>query len=380
MARARKTALWRFRFCAFLGSFLLIFLIGEAAVRIFLHSRVASPPAPKVTQAPAPKPAKVPVAKKAPAPPPREPLDPSLPVFKGMLDLGRKNVRGIHKRVLFRTNSQRLRGPEYRRFPGKDVFRIAITGDSVTMGEGVEEAMTYSARLAEMLDLPGSDDRIEVLNVGLSGSNAPFAVGRLEQVVRFYHPDLIVYGFTINDIEGPHYQKPTVGTEDLKEVQANPWFAESPSWLVRVVWWVWSTSRIQDLGARNWYAQELYLNYFDNPPALEDWKGALKKFAELAESRGICSLVLIHTHLNQLTDEHPYVPIYDLVEREAEALGLPVTPTFEEFFKGRAAQELWVGFFDPHPNVEGHEILARALAGGLAQLPADCFKRARNSR
>lgn len=390
MAGSTKKKRWRYRCYALFGSLALVFVIGEVGIRILLYSGSRSAPESKEDQVPAPKAAQAPEketgplakqapSKQAPGPPARKPVDPSLPVFKGMLELGRKNVRGVHKGVFFRTNSQRLRGPEYRRWPRKNVFRIAIAGDSVTMGEGVEEEMTYSARLAEFFELPDSDDRIEVLNVGLSGSNIPFAIARLKHVVRHYHPDLIVYGFTINDIEGPRYEKLTDGTDQLAKVQSSTWFVESPSWLVRVVGWFWYTSRLQNLGNRNWYAEELDFNYFDNPSALEDWRQALREFDELAESEGICALVLIHTHLNALGSEHPYLPIYDLVEREANSLGLPAVPTYDKYFKGRTPRDLWVGIFDPHPNAEGHEIFAQALANGLAQLPAECFQPARKA-
>jgi len=30
------------------------------------------------------------------------------------------------------------------------------------------------------------------------------------------------------------------------------------------------------------------------------------------------------------------------------------------YFEGRDEQDLWVDLFDPHPNREGHKVLARA--------------------
>ena len=41
-----------------------------------------------------------------------------------------------------------------------------------------------------------------MLNLGLAGVNAGFSTKRLERFSAIYQPDLIIYGFTLNDIEG----------------------------------------------------------------------------------------------------------------------------------------------------------------------------------
>ena len=87
----------------------------------------------------------------------------------------------------------------------------------------------------------------------------------------------------------------------------------------------------------------------------------------------ICAQVLIHTHLNELDEDHPYLPIYELVESEAARRGLPVTSTFDDF-SGADQLELRLSFIDPHPNAEGHAIMAGALAEGLSGLPASCWE------
>ena len=110
----RSRSRWLIRMGLLLGSLLVVLLCAEAFIRILIYTR------------------EEPVVE--------EPINEyaDLPVLKGMFELGRKNVRGTHKGVFFRTNSQQLRGPEYSQEADHDVFRIAVAGDSVTMGEGVE--------------------------------------------------------------------------------------------------------------------------------------------------------------------------------------------------------------------------------------------------
>ena len=183
------------------------------------------------------------------------------------------------------------------------------------MGEGVEESLTYPARLAQWVEplVPGR--QVEVINVGLSGSNIGFAMDRLQAAMDFYHPDMIVYGFTINDIEGTKTTKIwTRKREELQELQSNRFFTESPLVSIRIIWWLVVVADASRPDRSNWYAEELFFNYFEHEPARADWDQGLDRFHRLANEKGICAQVLIHTHLNELNEEHPYLPIYELVQ------------------------------------------------------------------
>ena len=358
MILRRSKAHWPLRVGILIASLLFVLLAAEAVIRITIYQRgVAGAEASKS----------------------EGPEYPELPVLKSMFDLGRKNVRGMHKGVLFRTNSQRIRGPEYPQQAEAGVFRIAIAGDSVTMGEGVDESAAYPALLGGLLGEKSPNTRFEVINVGLSGSNIRVAMERLEKVVEFYRPDLIVYGFTINDIEGSNYAAPTGKMEELKELQSNQWFSNSPLIAVRVIWWLLATAEAPGADRRNWYAEELLFNYFENERARQDWDQGLDRFLSLAREKGICAHVLIHTHLNELDEDHPYLPIYQMVVEAAEQRGLPVSPTFDHF-SGADPQTLRLHFADAHPNAQGHAILAQALTEGLSEMPADCWQEADHGR
>ena len=75
-----------------------------------------------------------------------------------------------------------------------------------------------------------------------------------------------------------------------------------------------------------------------------------------------------------MDEDHPYLPIYELVHAESEERGLPVTTTFDDF-AGTDPFALRLSFIDPHPNAEGHVMLAQALAKGLSELPDACWRR-----
>jgi lysophospholipase L1-like esterase len=318
-----------------------------------------------------------------------------LPELSGILDLARPGVEGISQGVYYRTNSRGIRGPEYSPEPAPGTFRILIAGDSVTMGWGVAEEHSYSRVLEALLNEAGPEhpagdpangiERFEVINVGLAGVDATFSNKRIRRFSRIYQPHLTVYGFTLNDIEGPHYRPGEPGQASARSIEA--WrralrFHDSPSYLLRALWprlmlWIDGDAlrpQAEDLAPMD---AVLYENYFENPEAWADFEAALDIHAEVSRRTGRCGHVFIHTHLTRLDDDHPHGPIYARVAEAARARGLSASGSFDAFV-GRVPEDLWVHRFDVHPNREGHAILARALFDGLGELDADCFRLARS--
>jgi lysophospholipase L1-like esterase len=294
-----------------------------------------------------------------------------LPVYDGILELARANNRGIHRNVYHRTNSHGIRGPERPANPAPGTFRIAVTGDSTTMGSGVLEEDRYTNQLDRRL---GSD--YEVLNLGLSGLNIDGVVARLDQLSRHYRSHLFVYGFSLNDIEGPAYRSRSAGPPPA--VFGRAYWAgvaaleRSPSYFWRFLG-AWRLARNRGNADPN---AEVLENFLENPAAWEDFLAGLDRFAALAETHEVCAHVLLHSHVGELDDTHPYLEVYDRVEAAALERGLTVSPSFPYFAResGKNAQALWVGLFDPHPNRVGHALLAEALHDGLKQLPAECWE------
>ena len=44
-----------------------------------------------------------------------------------------------------------------------------------------------------------------------------------------------------------------------------------------------------------------------------------------------------------------------------------------DYVLGHEGTDLWVSAFDPHPNAEGHALLARAALDALRAMPATCW-------
>jgi len=299
---------------------------------------------------------------------------PDLPQILDVPQLVAPNVRGvIPPGVYYRTNSAGFRGREYARPKPPGVFRIVVVGDSVTMGAGVAEEEAYPARLEQMLNAPGGTVTYEVLNLGVSGLNARAVVDRLEQVGLPYDPDLVVYGYTLNDIEGPAYRRSQVPGTNVHMLDAQD--AHRVEGLRVVAFFRSRLRSLRELVAppEGSYVAELNDNYFHNPAAWADLEHQLDRLAAIGRQRGICVLVMQHTSLWFLHRLHPFRRHHAAVSRAAAVRGLYVKETLD-YFLGLEPLALWVNYVNPHPNGRGHEILARAALDGLHALPPRCFR------
>jgi lysophospholipase L1-like esterase len=319
------------------GSVALTGLAGELAARAFWREPTAShPPVPAAWR--------------------------ELPDLRTKGELALPNLRARNAGALYETNSAGFRGRE--RTPGKPPggFRIAVIGDSIAMGWGVSEADSYAARLEASLGPP-----VEVLNFGVAGLDALEAVERYHAKALAFEPDLVLYGFTLNDLDNEHYRH---SAEDLGAVDRA--LRAHPSVL-------WARVLLPRLGALRevLFAPpgsplfELDDNWFHNPAAWQTTLAALDRLAASAAQRGHCAVLLIHPQLHYLNALHPYHRHYDAIARAAEARGFFVVRPIEEFL-GRKDRRLWVAPDDPHPGPEAHAMLAARLRKELEALPARC--------
>ena len=109
----------------------------------------------------------------------------------------RANIEGDYIRfpASFKTNSEGLRDREYERKKPAHVTRIVVVGDSHTWGYGVNDDEIYSEKLESML----ADS--EVVNLGVTAYSLWQEVGYFERTGLDYDPDVMIVGFTQNDVD-----------------------------------------------------------------------------------------------------------------------------------------------------------------------------------
>ena len=105
-------------------------------------------------------------------------------------------------------NALGLREPPGYPQPRKDgELRIAVLGDSMTYGEGVEAEQAFPALLSVRLRAASAGqnpnrDNITVVNMGKLGDDTPAEVERFRRLADSIDPDVVILVMYVNDFAG----------------------------------------------------------------------------------------------------------------------------------------------------------------------------------
>jgi lysophospholipase L1-like esterase len=93
-------------------------------------------------------------------------------------------------------NSAGFRDIEHEVAKPPQMTRVVVIGDSVTIGYGVNADETFTAHARRLLGAG-----FELVNIGMSGLNAPQVVHLLAVEGMRYRPDVVVMNFVLNDCD-----------------------------------------------------------------------------------------------------------------------------------------------------------------------------------
>jgi hypothetical protein len=122
----------------------------------------------------------------------------------------------------FQTNADSIRGSrDYSTEAAPGITRIAMIGDSFTMGEEVGETETFSYQLQQVLP------QTEVINFGVGGYGIDQILLHMEQHVVRYKPDVVVLGFVRDDMRRSmwsfrHHSKPILDMDNNLAIKNLP--------------------------------------------------------------------------------------------------------------------------------------------------------------
>jgi len=109
----------------------------------------------------------------------------------------------LFKMARLRTNSQGLRDREYPFGKPPATLRIAVVGDSFTMGSGVALEDVYHSVLERLLSSDPGGRACECINFGVGGYSIPDYTAVVRHLVPRYDPDLILVALTATDRSPP---------------------------------------------------------------------------------------------------------------------------------------------------------------------------------
>jgi len=265
----------------------------------------------------------------------------------------------VASEVDYRINSDGFRGPALQpKRPG--VRRLAVFGDSIVFGYWVAESDSFPAQLGALLG-----PRVETLNLGVPGYNLDQEVENLRRRVDALSPDVVVFGFCLNDLEGLlsfeyglTQARRAARTGARRVLESLLSFSRFAAWIEYRL--TERDARAEFARARNPFGGELY----DATPETLDahLDASLTALAGVVKPRGITAALAIFPILGNRFENYPYQDLHARIARAAGRAGLlsvDLLPCFASY----DFREVRVDVV--HPNPLGHRIAAHAAADRL---------------
>jgi lysophospholipase L1-like esterase len=245
-----------------------------------------------------------------------------------------------------------------REIPPKQAgrYRIAVVGDSIAWGQGIEAPERFSNRLEEFLGA-----RYEVFNFGLPGAHDHMS--QLAQALST-SPDFVVLQLYITAFETPEMERP----------QPYPLLPESlhrrlePSSMLYDLLGIQWAQLQQELGVVESYEQYLARNLRDpDSPSSRAAFGPLREFILRSRRTGVPSGIVFFPATDAMGANgsgYPFGYLHERVRTLCAEQQIPCLDLLPAFSKIKDPRTLWVSPFDAHPNADAnrrvaYEMLAR---------------------
>jgi lysophospholipase L1-like esterase len=280
---------------------------------------------------------------------------------------------------LVTVNSLGFRGPEVALPKPRGRFRVAVIGDSLTLGWGVHDGETYAARLEQELRRRQPAVELDVVNLGVGGYNTRQAVGFLARHVATLAPDLVLLGFYLNDLPDALDDDPAVAGTRIAARNPRPgqvlYLNPTPSgWLERqlrksravyVAGRAYRRLRNQGEWGEAGFAMELDVLAGRSSPRLERaWQHVAVEFErlhELAQSEGFAVGIVLLPPREQVTGQSAGRAYQRGIRELAEPLGFHVIDPLPSMNAAGSGRELFIPYDRNHPSADGHRLIADAI-------------------
>jgi len=263
--------------------------------------------------------------------------------------------------------------------------RIAIVGDSFTVGHGLPNALAYprllEARLQRRLEHERADlsvaRSVEVLNLGRGNTDLPEIVRSADFALTRLEPDVLVYGYFLNDPVASLEREQGAKIHDMLDAG---WVeVEGSASMIRIGQAKRGPSRVVDLVARFFADRRVtdatiaWYQRLHEPEAWAPTRRRIEAMAKVTRSKG-ARFVLLLLPLPYSIADSPFAEAHRAMRTAAEASGIEVVDALPALVKF-SDDDLRLHPRDRHPSPTYTrvvaELLADALSDGLFDAPPE---------
>jgi hypothetical protein len=279
-----------------------------------------------------------------------------------------------YQHIPIETNAHGFRDADFAPQSGEGL-RVAVLGDSVVLGPGVEA----DERFTHCLDDPSParrDADWRILNLGVHAYSFGHYVTLAELDFLGAEPDAVLLGITLNDFAPME----SVGPARRARRQAEGW--HKPDWVARIqarLGRTYAARFLDELDTRIRYAllsadeRETYHTTWMRTVA-EAWQqdenrqrfaSRLDQFIAQLDASGLPLGILLFPELNTLRDPKSFDGPRQLVRQMLEERGLDYCDAYEHFARQPDLDALFLVRDSVHYTARGHQVLCEAIKGCL---------------
>ncbi|WP_200240915.1 SGNH/GDSL hydrolase family protein [Lamprobacter modestohalophilus] len=299
-----------------------------------------------------------------------------------------------YQHILIETNPQGFRDADFAHRSGEGL-RVAVLGDSVVLGPGVEADERFTSCLNEPVtaraasagqSVASSMQSLDwrVLNLGVHAYSFGHYVKLAELDFLGAEPDAVLLGITLNDFAPMQ----SVGPARRARRQAEGW--HKPEWIARIqarIGRTYAARFLDELDTRLRYAllsadeREAYhttwmrtvVEAWQQDENRERFATRLDQFTDLIEQRGLPLGILLFPELNALSDPATFDGPRQQVRALLAARDLDYCDPYDDFARQPDLDALFLVRDSVHYTPRGHQLLCEAIercleAGTLADL------------
>jgi lysophospholipase L1-like esterase len=252
----------------------------------------------------------------------------------------RPNSVGEKWDTVIATNSYGFRDGEHTYEKNNESLRVAFIGDSVTLGVGIEEKLTFVRLFEDAADIREASLTVEAMSFAVDGYSAIQSLELLETRAAPFSPDIAVYVMCMNDFDFEHGSG-----EKIR------YFKKPASFFFE---------KIETLYIR-FSGQNYYEYYFNKNKA--DVFSVIRNHKILMEGMGIDFRIAVAPILDRKNsnNEYKYINMHKEIAGELSEMGVPVIDLLEVTSKAETSYAL----DELHLNEAGHQAVANYFAETL---------------
>lgn len=252
------------------------------------------------------------------------------------------------KGAMMGTNRWDMRDRDYEKRKPAGTYRIAMTGNSHSMGTGVGDDEVFDNVVEDRLngESPPGGVRYELLNFSVGG------YGPLQQLADY---DRRVHEFEFDALMCVSIDDLYWATKEVIDIAQNDFPVPYP--------YIKDLIRETGLGRDVSYAEGVQKL---QPRREELLRWVYDQFAQRARERGAVAMVGYIPHTMAIEPEKRVDVLRQMeIAREAGLIVIDMT----DAYAGADYPKLWIAPWDSHPNAAGHQLLAEKLYEGLKRQP-----------